>query len=93
MEAALGAAITVPTLNSQKLLQVPAGAQPGAAFRIPGEGLPGLKGKSRGDLVVTVALETPSQLSSQQKQLLEEFLKLQAEPEAKRPGNRAAEKG
>ncbi len=92
VEAALGAAVTVPTLNSQKLLQVPAGTQPGASFRIPGEGLPGLKGKSRGDLVVTVALSTPTRLSSQEKQLLEEFLKLQAKPEGKRPKERAAEK-
>ena len=92
MDAALGAAVTVPTLNSQKLLQVPAGTQPGAAFRIPGEGLPGLKGKSRGDLVVTAALSTPTRLSSQQKLLLEEFLKLQAKPEGKRPKERTAEK-
>ncbi len=92
VDAALGAAVTVPTLNSQKLLQVLAGTQPGAAFRIPGEGVPGLRGKSRGDLVVTVALSTPTRLGSQQKRLLEEFLKLQAKPEGKRPKERAAEK-
>jgi molecular chaperone DnaJ len=92
VEAVLGAAVTVPTLNSSKLLQVPAGAQPGATFRIRGEGLPGLRNKSRGDLVVEVALETPTRISFQQKRLLEEFLKLQAKPEGKRPKNRAAEK-
>ncbi len=91
VEASLGAAVTIPTLNSQKLLQVPAGTQPGATFRIPGEGLPGLKGKSRGDLVVEVGLDTPTRLSSQQKRLLEEFLKLQAKPEGKRSKQRAGE--
>ncbi len=90
VEAALGATITIPTLNSKKLLQVPAGTQPRAVFRIPGEGLPGLRGKSWGDLVVEIALETPTRLSSQQKRLLEEFLKLQAKkPGGKRPMKRA----
>ncbi|MFI5331902.1 MAG: hypothetical protein ACHQ2F_12855, partial [Desulfobaccales bacterium] len=58
--------------------------QPGAAFRIPGQGLPGLKGKSWGDLVVEVALETPNHLTPQQKKLLQEFLKLPAKPEGKK---------
>jgi molecular chaperone DnaJ len=79
-------------LNSNRLLQVPAGTQPGAAFRIPGEGLPGLRGTSRGDLVVTVALSTPTRLNDRQKRLLEEFLLLQVKPEGKRPGKRAAER-
>jgi DnaJ-class molecular chaperone len=38
--------------------------------------LPGLRGKSAGDLVVVVDLQTPTQLSEQQKQLLQKFLKL-----------------
>ncbi|MCX5892782.1 MAG: molecular chaperone DnaJ, partial [Deltaproteobacteria bacterium] len=59
VEAALGATLTIPTLNSRARLDVPPGTQTGAAFRIPGQGLPGLKGKPRGDLVVEVTLETP----------------------------------
>lgn len=80
VEAALGTSITIPTLKSQTRLKVPAGTQTGAAFRIPGEGLPGLRGKPWGDLVVEVALETPTDLTPQQRKLLEEFLKLQSEP-------------
>jgi DnaJ-class molecular chaperone len=38
--------------------------------------LPGLRGKSAGDLVVVVDLQTPTRLSEQQKHLLQEFLKL-----------------
>ena len=60
--AALGTAINIPTLNSRKRLEVPPGTQPGATFRLRGEGLPGLKGNPRGDLVVEMALETPTNL-------------------------------
>lgn len=76
VEAALGAELTIPTLNSTACLKIPAGTQPGATFRIPGEGLPGLRGHSRGDLVVEVDLRTPTQLSPQQERLLKEFLRL-----------------
>ena len=83
VEAALGTAITIPTLNSRKRLEVPPGTQPGATFRLRGEGLPGLKGNPRGDLVVEMALETPTNLTPQQKKLLKEFLKLQ-EPKSQK---------
>jgi molecular chaperone DnaJ len=76
VEAALGTEMEVPTLTSQTRLVVPPGTQPGAAFRIPGLGLPGLRGKPPGDLVVVVELQTPTQISQQQKRLLEEFLRL-----------------
>jgi len=74
--AALGTAVEVPTLTASTRLVIPPGTQPGATFRIPGLGLPGLQGKSPGDLVVIVDLQTPTQLSERQKQLLQEFLKL-----------------
>jgi molecular chaperone DnaJ len=76
VEAALGTEVEVPTLTSQTRLTVPPGTQPGATFHIPGLGLPGLRGKAPGDLVVVVELQTPSQLSQRQKRLLEEFLRL-----------------
>jgi len=93
--AALGTAINIPTLNSRKRLEVPPGTQPGAAFRLPGEGLPGLKGNPRGDLVVEVALQTPTNLSSHQKKLLKEFLKAQPESKPKKVSSSAvvAEEG
>jgi len=79
VEAALGATIFVPTLNSRARLEVPAGLQSGACLRLPGLGLPGLKNQKRGDLVVEMTLETPTNLTPQQKSLLEEFRRLQHE--------------
>jgi molecular chaperone DnaJ len=75
VEAALGKEVEVPTLKSQTSLVIPPGTQPGATFRISGLGLPGLRSKSLGDLVVVVELQTPTQLSDPQKRLLEEFLR------------------
>jgi molecular chaperone DnaJ len=76
VEAALGTEIEVPTLMSSTCLAIPPGTQPGATLRLPGLGLPGLRGKPAGDLVVVVDLQTPTRLSEQQKQLLQEFLRL-----------------
>jgi len=76
VEAALGTEVEVPTLTTSTRLAIPPGTQPGATLRIPGLGLPGLRGKSPGDLVVVVDLQTPTQLSKQQKQLLQKFLRL-----------------
>jgi molecular chaperone DnaJ len=76
VEAALGTEAEVPTLTASTRLAIPPGTQPGATFRIPGLGLPGLRGKAAGDLVVVVDLQTPTHLSEQQKQLLQEFLRL-----------------
>jgi molecular chaperone DnaJ len=87
VEAALGTEIEVPTLTAQTRLKIPPGTQPGAEFRIPGKGLPGLRRKQRGDLVVEVDLKTPTQLSPAQKQLLEEFLRqVESGPLSQLPG-------
>jgi molecular chaperone DnaJ len=76
VEAALGTEVEVPTLTASTRLAIPPGTQPGATLRLPGLGLPGLRGKPAGDLVVVVDLQTPTRLTEQQKQLLQEFLKL-----------------
>jgi molecular chaperone DnaJ len=76
VEAALGTEVEVPTLTASTSLVIPPGTQPGATLRSPGLGLPGLRGKAPGDLVVVVDLQTPTQLSEAQKQLLKQFLSL-----------------
>lgn len=73
--AALGGSIRVPSLNGQEALDIPAGTQPGARFRLRGKGMPNVSGRGRGDLYVIVRIDVPKKLSRDQKQLLEELAK------------------
>lgn len=72
-EAALGAKITIPTLEGQGELTIPEGTQSGTTFCIKGKGIQNLNGRGRGDLLVTVEVEVPKGLSKKQKEALEEF--------------------
>ncbi|MFZ2089414.1 MAG: molecular chaperone DnaJ [Desulfobaccales bacterium] len=76
VEAALGWEITVPTLNGDSSLRIPAGTQTGEVFSLMGEGLPDLKSGKRGDILVEIALTTPTNLTPHQEGLLKEFLTL-----------------
>lgn len=72
-DAALGAKITIPTPDGNGELTIPEGTQSGSTFAVRGKGVPKLNGKGRGDLLVTVVIETPKGLSKKQKELLEKF--------------------
>ena len=74
-QAALGADIEVPTLDGPVTMRVPAGTQWGKVFRLKGKGVPRLHGGGRGDQHVRIAIETPSELSARQRELLEAFAK------------------
>lgn len=72
--AALGGCVEIPDLDgSTNKLDIPAGIQSGKQLRVRGAGMPVLQGRGRGDLVVEIAVETPTKLSRRQKELLEEF--------------------
>ncbi|XUU59980.1 molecular chaperone DnaJ [Erythrobacter sp. HA6-11] len=72
--AALGGSIDIPDLDgSTNTVDIPAGIQSGKQLRVRGAGMPVLQGRGRGDLVVEVAVETPTKLSKKQKELLKEF--------------------
>lgn len=72
--AALGGQIEIPGLDGQKhAIDIPAGIQTGKQLRKRGAGMPVLNGRGMGDLVVEVAVETPTRLSARQKELLREF--------------------
>jgi molecular chaperone DnaJ len=72
--AALGGAIEVPGLDRKKHeVKIPAGIQPGKQIRLRGAGMTVLNGRGHGDMVIQVEVETPTRLSSKQKELLEEF--------------------
>ena len=72
-QAALGADITVPTLEGEHVLKVPEGTQSGTTLRIRGKGVPVLNSRSKGDLYVEVRVQTPAKLSKRQKELLQEL--------------------
>jgi molecular chaperone DnaJ len=75
-QAALGAQIEVPTLDGPVKLKIPPGTQSGKVFRLRGHGFPALNGSGRGDQHVRVAVETPTHLSREQRELLERFAAL-----------------
>jgi molecular chaperone DnaJ len=73
-QAALGAEIKVPTLEKvEQALEIPAGTQTGAMFRMKGHGISKRGGATRGDLYVTVNIVVPSKLTREQKDLLAKF--------------------
>lgn len=72
-QASLGDEIEVPTLQGTKKLKIPAGTQPGRVFRMAGEGVPVLQRSTRGDQLVTVNVQVPTSLNSEQKELLEQL--------------------
>ena len=78
-EAALGCKKEVPSLSEHTCrITIPEGTQSGKVFRIRKEGFPNVHGQGRGDLLVKVFVETPTKLSKKQKELLEEFAKLES---------------
>jgi molecular chaperone DnaJ len=71
-EAALGANISVPTLDGTVTLKIPAGTTTGRTFRVRGRGVPRKTG-TPGDLLVTVEVAVPQQLSAEARQALEAY--------------------
>lgn len=72
-QAALGGEIRVPTLNGRARLKVPPGTQTNKIFRLRKMGIPHLRSSGRGDQWVKIIIETPVNLSAEQKQLLKKF--------------------
>ncbi|MEM8787306.1 MAG: molecular chaperone DnaJ [Pseudomonadota bacterium] len=72
--AALGGELEAPTPDGgRSRVKVPAGVQSGKQLRLRGKGMPALRGQSFGDLYIELAVETPVNLSTRQKELLREF--------------------
>jgi molecular chaperone DnaJ len=76
-QAALGAKITVPTLNGHEKISIPPGTQSGQIFTINGGGIPYLHNRGRGDEHVQVMVKTPTKLSKRQIKLFEELASLE----------------
>ena len=73
VNAALGTEIDVDTVDGPVRMKVPAGTQSGSDFKLSNHGVPHLRGGSRGAHIVTIHVDTPTKLSKQQKQILENF--------------------
>ncbi len=85
-QAALGAKIDVPTLDGKVKMTIPEGAQSGKVFRLKGKGVPHLHSGQRGDQHVRVIVETPTNLTGKQRELLEKFAEssgAEAHPQSK----------
>ncbi|MGR3273288.1 molecular chaperone DnaJ [Thalassococcus profundi] len=84
--AALGGDIEVPTIDGgRSRVKIPAGSQSGRQMRLRGKGMPALRGGAAGDMFIELAVETPVNLTSRQKELLREFEDLSEDnnPESK----------
>jgi molecular chaperone DnaJ len=79
IEAALGATVTIPTLDGERELEFPPGTQAGELRVLRGAGMPVLQGFGRGDHRVLISVAVPRQLSEEQRRLLEEFERLSGE--------------
>ncbi len=78
--AAMGGDIEVPTIDGgRSRVKIPAGSQSGRQMRLRGKGMPSLRGGTSGDMLIELAVETPVNLTSKQKELLREFEKLSEE--------------
>ncbi len=71
--ASLGGEVELPTLEGNVSLKVPAGTQSGKVFRLRGKGVTTVRDPRQGDLFARVAVETPVNLTNEQKELLKKF--------------------
>ena len=71
--AILGGSIEVPTLESKISLKIPPSTQTGKIFKVSGKGATSVQRSGRGDLLCRVVVETPINLSKQQKELLSQI--------------------
>lgn len=72
--AAMGGELEAPTVDGGRTrVKVPAGVQSGKQLRLRGKGMPALRGGGVGDLYIELAVETPVNLTTKQRELLKEF--------------------
>lgn len=72
-QAVLGTNVEFETLDGTEEIEVPAGAQGGREIRLRGRGVPHLQGRGRGDLIVSLVVDTPTELTKEQEELLRQF--------------------
>jgi molecular chaperone DnaJ len=78
-QAALGAQLVIDTLDGEEELLVPPGAQPGQVLRLKARGVPSLRGRGRGDLLVRLQVEIPKKLRPEEEELFRQLAELRGE--------------
>lgn len=78
-QAALGTILEVPTLEGSHQLRIARGTQHGDVFHLRGLGLPSPRARSRGDLVVQVLIEVPTELSAEHERLLRQLAEIESQ--------------
>ncbi len=82
-EATFGADLKVPLIGGEFLdVEIPAGTQPGTVYRVDKQGMPRLRRRGRGDLLVEVQLVVPTDLDDEQAEALRRFAELRGESPA-----------
>ena len=72
-QAALGDTVRVPTLGGEAEIRIPSETQTGKLFRLRGKGVKSVRSRNTGDLFCRVAVETPVNLTPEQRELMEKF--------------------
>jgi len=81
--AALGGEIEIPTLDGSARIKIPPESQSGKVFRLRGKGIKGVRSSTFGDLHCHIVIETPSNLTDRQKELLREFEQINQQDSAR----------
>lgn len=72
-DAILGGQIEIPTLTGKASLKIPAGTSTGQTFRLKGKGFPKVGGFGAGDMMVKIIIDTPSEITQEQRDLIEKL--------------------
>lgn len=79
VQAALGIELEVPTIDGKTILKVPSGTQPNTVLRMRDKGMPHLNSKARGDQYVHIEVETPTNMTKEQADLLRKLAQMRGE--------------
>jgi molecular chaperone DnaJ len=77
--AALGGSVEVPTLDGPEPIEIAPGTQGGEVVHLKGKGMPRLQGRGRGELVALLRVQTPTDMTDEQTELLHRFAELRSE--------------
>ena len=91
-QAALGATLSVPTVEGREQVEVPPGSQSGHEIRLRGKGVPRLRGSGRGDLHVILNVVVPARLSKRERELLQELGEVGAPAQLPKGGPRVMDR-